>query len=114
MFGGINVWRRNSTYIPAVLVNLFNKGLPEKPLVLALQGVICIAKILSHYASESVRMESDTPLCFNGLAGLASFNLEYFDGSTFTVDHVGYDERSNVVCAVEGAISKAQFISGPL
>src|SRR5204862_450289 len=50
---GINAWRRNPTYVPAVFINLarFNDKDEAQDLKIqrALEGVVCVAEILEKY-----------------------------------------------------------------
>lgn len=76
MHKGMNEWRRNPTYVPAVLLNLMRMQDKsesfENKLSRAVQGTACVAGILQHYASDQKRKDSEIPLCFNNLAGEAT------------------------------------------
>lgn len=98
MFGlktGINIWRRNPTYMPAVLLNLFNSTSdPATQYERALQGILVLAKITQEYQKRGLH-DSDTPLCFNDLAGQARSHPEWFD-KPFSVDKLDWEHPKNI------------------
>ena len=75
---GINSWQRNPTYMPAVLLNLFNaeKEVP-KNYQAALNGVIILAKISLEYQTLG-NSNGEHPLFFNNLAAQARDNPDLF------------------------------------
>lgn len=101
---GINAWKRNPTYLPAVLLNLANftvksehdKGETESrfiKIVRALEGAVCIAALLKKYASVPLHKESLSPLSLNALAEIAVkqpelLSLKHFKPETFDFDPI--------------------------
>jgi hypothetical protein len=75
---GINIWNRNPTYIPAVLLNLFNAPATTDAIKYehVLSGAVWIAKFCSYY-SENYKNSSE-PLCFNSTAAIAKTNVDLF------------------------------------
>lgn len=75
---GINSWQRNPTYMPAVLLNLFNSN-QEVPrnYQAALNGVIILAKISQEYQTLG-NSNNEHPLSFNNLAAQARDNPDLF------------------------------------
>lgn len=82
MFGvdsGVNIWTRNPTYMPAFMLNLFNASKdPSEKYQRALNGMLTLAKITNAYQEKRFQL-SETPLCFNPLAGQATKNPEWFE-----------------------------------
>ncbi len=82
MFGvdsGVNTWTRNPTYMPAFVLNLFNASKdPSEKYQRALNGMLTLAKIANAYQEKRYQL-SETPLCFNPLAGQATKNPEWFE-----------------------------------
>jgi len=107
LFGGINSWERNPTYVPAVFLNLArlhadNNEPNRDKLFRALNGFVCLAKLLEDQAPQN--KNNQTPISFNELAKLASekpdyFLISQFDQSKFRVNdnnHYVYGELQNV------------------
>lgn len=97
---GFNSWNRNPTYIPAVLVNLirFHDGaeMIEEKLKRALNGALCIAKLLEAYSHKPEQVSSEIPLCFNLIAQLAYTNPELFNPDHFDSKRFELDEKNNL------------------
>jgi hypothetical protein len=87
---GFNLWERNPTYMPAVLVNAFNFNKDnmqiskEERVKNALKVATCIANITNYFSNKilpgsSISVEkADNPVSFNQLAGEAAKDLYKF------------------------------------
>ncbi len=93
---GINTWKHHPTYIPAVLLNLFNSTseISDK-YKNALNGFIVLAKIIDEYQKLEYN-NSESPLCFNKLAAQAKFNPELF-AETFEISQINWDDPKNLI-----------------
>lgn len=109
LFAGMNAWTRNPTYIPAVLINLANfSGIGEKrsdKILRALNGAVCLAKYLAHYGHEESSRNSDTPLCFNSMAGLASKDPTHFNIKTFDPTQFEVNKKNDIIFRKSGSNS---------
>lgn len=97
---GINVWKRNPTYIPAVIINLFdtyNQNERQAAIKAAIAGLVCIAQCTKLYAANNEFKLSETPLCFNTMATLAKTNPNYFNPDSFSPSAFSLDGRQNLV-----------------
>ncbi len=67
LYSGINTWKRNPTYMPTVVVTLFNstEDLSEK-YKRALGRLLVLAKILKKH-QEDGKYSMESPVCFNSL-----------------------------------------------
>lgn len=75
---GVNIWKRNPTYMPTVLLNLFGiAGTEPERYQRVLRGVLFMANICMRYQALG-NHNHDSPLCFNGLAGQAKNYSEFF------------------------------------
>lgn len=93
---GINVWKHHPTYIPAVLLNLFNStsDISDK-YKRALNGFVVLAKIVDEYQKLEYH-NSESPLCFNKLAAQAKCNRELF-AETFEISQINWDDPKNII-----------------
>ena len=93
---GINVWKHHPTYMPAVLLNLFNStfDISDKH-KRALNGFVVLAKIIDEYQKTEYN-NSEDPLCFNKLAAQAKVNPELFE-ETFEVSQINWDDPKNLI-----------------
>lgn len=93
---GINIWKHHPTYMPAVLLNLFNSTseISDK-YERALNGLVVLAKIIDEYQKlEYSNLES--PLCFNNLAAQAKCNPELF-AKTLEISQINLDDSKNII-----------------
>jgi hypothetical protein len=75
---GVNIWKRNPTYMPTVLLNLFSiAGTEPERYQRVLRGILLMANLCTRYQALS-NLDLDSPLCFNGLAGQAKNYSEFF------------------------------------
>lgn len=103
MFGlitrtGINSWPRNPTYMPAVLINLFNSDQTlslSKKFQRTVQGALILAKICQQYQERGYHHSLENPLCFNKLAGQARNNPEWFSDK-FDVAQIDWRDPENI------------------
>ncbi len=93
---GINTWKHHPTYMPAVLLNLFNSTseISDK-YKRALNGFVVLAKIIDEYQKLEYN-NSESPLCFNKLADQAKFNPELF-AETFEISQINWDDPKNLI-----------------
>jgi hypothetical protein len=98
MEGGFNLWQRNPTYGPTVLLNLANFQAPQEDRQIkinrALEGACCLARWTKHYA-EKVK-DSNEPVNFNGMAGIAASQPELFKLKNFNVLEFELDAHNKV------------------
>ena len=93
---GINLWERNPTYLPAVVINLFNtKGQILEKYQNALIGVLIVAKIAKAYQEHGYH-HSEEPLCFNKLAGQVREHPEYFT-KEFNIRQANWINPQNII-----------------
>lgn len=93
---GINTWEHQPTYMPAVLLNLFNSAseISDK-YKRALNGFVVLAKIIDEYQKTEYN-NSESPLCFNKLAAQAKFSPELFV-KTFEISQINWDDPKNLI-----------------
>lgn len=95
---GINAWKRNPTYVPAVFINLarFNDKDEAQDLKIqrAVEGVVCVAEILQKYGQVMENRNAEHPLSLNALAGLANKQPKLFMIKTFNANHFTFNRFS--------------------
>ena len=94
---GINNWNHHPTYIPAVLLNLFNSTSEiDFKYYRALNGFIVLAKIIDEYERLGYSQE-ENPLCFNMLASQAKSNPILFEKNHFDISQINWDDPKNLI-----------------
>lgn len=93
---GINTWKYHPTYMPAVLLNLFNSTseISDK-YKRALSGVVVLAKIIDRYQKLGYH-NTESSLCFNKLASQAKSNPEWFS-EKFETSQINWDDPKNLI-----------------
>jgi len=117
MFGfesGINLWKRNPTYMPAVVLNLFNSTLKvSEKYERALTGAFILAQIAKEYQIRGFQ-DSNTPLCFNSMAAQAQKYPQWFSKS-WSISQLDWSHPDSVVLNVstvhEGLLSQRKSIA---
>jgi len=108
---GINTWKRNPTYLPAVLLNLGKFQDQREPLLdkitRALEGAVCVARLCRQYASVPENVNSEHPLNFNSLAGLAISKPSLFSSEHFNPELFSFEKNSVTLKKIEPKPSPA-------
>lgn len=123
---GFNAWKRNPTYAPTVVLNLFSssKTKATERYLVAIRGFVVLAKITAQYEKYG-HHNSDMPLCLNGLARQAYDNPEWF---TAVVDITELDwskpsdvviktkttEKPPLILSFEASIKAASVVVNPI
>lgn len=98
---GINQFKYTPTYVPAVLVNLYN-AIRRNPnrndyaaTVAAIRGAVCLAKITQKFAAQG--KSSDNPLCFNLLSKLSTSNPAIFMPDDFDATKFEINQNNDLI-----------------
>ncbi len=98
---GLNQWKRNPTYLPAVLLNLFQSTpVISEQYERALNGVLVLAKIGKEYQTQGSHLTLDSPLCFNSLAAQAKAHPEWFNPQPFHFLQIDWTHPGRVEIAI--------------
>lgn len=96
---GFNLWNRNPTYGPAVLLNLADFQNPKEvkavKIARALEGACCLAHLFKYIAAKVEK--SETPVNLNEIAGIAAKHPELFQLKKFNPSDFELDENNKII-----------------
>lgn len=88
---GFNIWKRNPTYLPAVLLNVIKAG--GNPI----EAAVCVSQLFVQYEEIGLSLSSENPLCLNTLAGMVSREPQLLTLGKFNVLQFTFNEDNNIV-----------------